>query len=191
MSEMKIMKTSFVYTIISLLLLVTVFTTCDKNPDDPGEENSAEVITTLRLRFTDSSNTSVTTTFSFEDPDGDGGNAPVVFDDITLDSNSAYDVTLELLDESDPGNVVDLTSEINAERTEHIFCYTVDGADVVVELSDSDGSFPVGLTSTWRTGASGSGTVRVVLKHQPDGLKDGTCSPGETDIDVTFDTVIQ
>ncbi len=185
------MKTSFSYLLALLLLLATSFTACDKGTDDPEEENESEVITTLRLRFVDSTNTSVATTFSFEDPDGEGGSAPTVLDDITLNNNSTYTVTLTLLDESDPNDVEDITAEIREEDTEHLFCYTVDGADVGVERSDSDGNFPVGLTSTWRTGNAGNGTVQVVLKHQPDGLKDGTCSPGETDVDVTFNTIIQ
>lgn len=185
------MKTSYGYILALLLLLTTSFAACDRGTDDPEEENEEEVITTLRLRFVDSTNTSVATTFSFEDPDGEGGNAPTVLDDITLNNNSTYTVTVTLLNESDPNDVEDITTEINEEAAEHLFCYTADGVDVGVELSDSDGTFPIGLSSTWRTGNAGSGTVQVVLKHQPDGLKDGTCEPGDTDIDVTFNTIIQ
>lgn len=185
------MKTKFSYAILLLLMTSVFFAACDKDPDDPSEENEEEVITTLRLRFVDSTNTSVSTTFSFEDPDGDGGNAPTVLDEISLNANSTYTVTLTLFNESDPDNVEEITPEIEEEKTEHLFCYTPTSADVTVERSDSDGNFPVGLSTTWRTGVAGSGTVQVVLKHQPDGLKDGSCDPGETDIDVTFNTVIQ
>lgn len=185
------MKIKISYAILLLLMTSVFFAACDKDPDDPSEENEEEVITTMRLRFVDSTNTSVSTTFSFEDPDGDGGNAPTVLDEISLNANSTYTVTLTLFNESDPADVEEITPEIVEESAEHLFCYTATGADVMVERSDSDGNFPIGLTSTWRTGASSSGTVQVVLKHQPDGLKDGTCEPGETDIDVTFNTVIQ
>jgi hypothetical protein len=36
----------------------------------------------------------------------------------------------------------------------------------------------------------GTGTSRVVLKHQV-GVKNGTAAPGETDIDVLFQSKIQ
>jgi hypothetical protein len=40
-------------------------------------------------------------------------------------------------------------------------------------------------------GAAGSGSVTVILKHQPDGLKDGTCAPGETDVELEFQVAVQ
>jgi hypothetical protein len=50
--------------------------------------------------------------------------------------------------------------------------------------------YEVGLQSQWTTGNAENGTTQIVLKHQPD-VKDGTCAPGETDIDVTFVTEVQ
>ena len=171
-------------------LLVLAVAGC-KDPETPEEENEEEVITTMRLRMVDSANTSTAQTFSFEDPDGEGGNAPTVLDDIILNANSTYTVTITLANESDPNNVEDITTEIEEEAAEHFFCFTATTADVMVEYSDTDGTLPIGLTSTWRTGAAGTGTMQVMLKHQPDGLKDGTCEPGETDIDVTFNVEVQ
>ncbi len=51
---------------------------------------------------------------------------------------------------------------------------------------DTDGNSGVGLVSTWsHTGVADNGNVTIPLTHQP-GVKDGTCEPGETDVEVTF-----
>ena len=171
------------------LMLVIFMAGCD-NTDDPEDENEEEVITTMRLRFVDNANTSTAVTYSFEDPDGEGGNAPTVIDDIVLDANATYTVGITVANESDPNNVEDITEEILEENNEHLFCFTPSGDELSVDYADSDGTFPVGLTSTWTTTSASNGTVTVVLKHQP-GVKDGTCSPGETDIEVTFNYTIQ
>jgi hypothetical protein len=86
--------------------------------------------------------------------------------------------------------IKDLTPEILNEAGDHLFCFEVLGADVTVVRTDSDGTYQVGLASLWTTGVASSGTVKVTLKHQV-GVKDGTCSPGETDIEVTFISQIQ
>lgn len=160
----------------------------DEDPDDVG--NDAEVITSVTLTFTNTANANDVVTASFKDPDGDGGNAPTVFETITLSANTQYNCAVTLADESGT-EVEDITAEIEEEAAEHLFCYTVSGGDLTITRTDSDGTFPIGLTSQWDAAAAGTGTVQVVLKHQPDGEKDGTCTPGDTDVDLTFDLVIQ
>ncbi|MEM7040566.1 MAG: hypothetical protein AAF570_26620 [Bacteroidota bacterium] len=161
----------------------------DDLPDVPPSDNPGEIITKMVLNFTDSANASNTVTAMFSDPDGEGGNGPEVFDDIVLAANTTYFVTITLANESNPSSIEDVTPEILEEDDEHLFCFTATDADVTVERTDTDGQFEVGLSSTWRTGASSSGIVFVVLKHQPD-VKDGTCTPGDTDIEVAFPTMI-
>jgi hypothetical protein len=64
-------------------------------------------------------------------------------------------------------------------------------ANINVTITDKDGNnLPVGLESLWTTGAASSGAINVVLRHQP-GVKDGTETPGDTDIDVVFPVNIQ
>ncbi|MFM8917548.1 MAG: hypothetical protein ACKOGP_07380, partial [Bacteroidota bacterium] len=48
----------------------------------------------------------------------------------------------------------------------------------------------IGLQSKWVTGNLSSGTSRIVLKHQP-GIKDGTFAPGETDVDIQFQSRVE
>lgn len=174
------------------LLLLLVFASSCKDPENPNDENEEELITTFRLNFTEQG-TSNTFSASFIDNDGEGGAPPAVFDTISLAPNSVYDVSLELLDASNSNitGVIDITEEILQEDNEHLFCFTPSDADnLSIQRTDSDGTFEVGLTSTWTTTDSDSTNVDIVLKHQPDGIKDGTCSPGDTDIELSFQVFI-
>lgn len=189
------MKTVKTILPVFALIVLTLFTAC-KNDNDlpdvpPPDPNEMEVITTITLTFTDSAAVAPEVTATFRDPDGDGGDGPDIFDDIVLQSNTTYNCAITLLNETvTPAE--DITSEILAEADEHFFCMTPGGAfDVTMEATDSDGAFPIGLASKWWTGAPSTGTAQIILKHQPDGAKDGTCSPGETDIEVQFIAEVQ
>jgi hypothetical protein len=64
---------------------------------------------------------------------------------------------------------------------------------LTVALTDHDTNpqqYPVGLESTFTTGAASAGWLRVVLRHQPNS-KNGTYAPGSTDLDVGFVVTIQ
>jgi hypothetical protein len=179
----------------ALLMSLGVASTGCNNDTDPPDlpppvVNDGELITTLNLQFVDVADTSVHPTFTFSDPDGEGGNAPTQWDTIRLASGRTYNLSLEILDESDAANVEDITAEILAEAAEHLFCFTVSGVTITIARTDTDGTYEVGLQSTWSpTGAAGTGSTTVTLKHQPE-VKDGSCAPGETDIEVAFVTQI-
>jgi len=99
--------------IIKLLLALGVFsmlfiTSCEKDePEDPIIPNEEEVITTLNFTLTpDGGGTPVV--LSFQDLDGDGGNAPTISEG-TLDNNTIYNGSLELLNElEDPAEDITL-----------------------------------------------------------------------------------
>jgi len=55
---------------------------------------------------------------------------------------------------------------------------------------DSDGNYSIGLKTQWQAKNLTSGELTLTLKHQP-GVKDGTCDPGETDVEVVFPISIQ
>ena len=178
-----------------MLAALMVFASSCKKDDDlvdvPPPDNPPEVITTLELTLTDSANPSTPVIAAFRDPDGAGGADPIQMDDIALNANSTYYVTIALLDESDPDDVEDIGAEVLEEANDHLFCFPVEGLDITIDITDTDGNnLPLGLMSTWRTGAAGAGDVEVLLKHQP-GVKDGTCEPGDTDIEVDFECTIQ
>jgi hypothetical protein len=81
--------------------------------------------------------------------------------------------------------VVNITDEIKKEQENHIVCYEVSNANLTVTRTDSAGVFLLGLSSKWKSGLKSSGDLTVTLKHQP-GIKDGSCNPGATDVEVKF-----
>lgn len=161
----------------------------DATPQQPISPNDAELITTVNLEFTDQNqNVSV---FSFKDLDGDGGNPPVI-DTIKLNKNQSYTVSAIFLDESDSNDVEDITEEILEEDDEHLICFDIENIDgLTIRRTDSDGTYEVGLASMWNvsdTAVATNGVVRLTLKHQP-GVKDGSCAPGDTDVEVDFPVI--
>ena len=176
-------------TYITSILMITAlaFTSCKKDDKDPTNttptENEQELITTVVITLEDSNNN--IDSYTFSDPDGAGGIDATV-EPLQLLRDEVYTVSIQFLDNSNPSETVDLTTEINNEGAEHIVCYTADLDGISVTRTDTDGTFPIGLMSTWNVdNISDATTITISLKHQPD-VKDGTCIPGETDVEVTF-----
>lgn len=161
---------------------------CGNDDADPSIVNQEELITTIRLNFSEGDNT-----FSAEwkDLDGDGAMAPVV-DDIGLESGKTYNVVVEILNESKTP-AEDITDEIEEEAEEHQFFFSVaNGVDLNIQYNDEDGNGnPVGLRNIFTAEEPGTGTLTVILKHEPDKTAEGvsagdpTNSGGETDIETT------
>jgi hypothetical protein len=173
---------------LALGALSLVVVSCKKDevkPTDDHDHNDSELITTMELHFTDSLSGN-TFKVVFNDPDGDGGNAPTQFDTIHLLKNSTYKVELTLLDKSKtPADTI--SNEVLEEANDHLFFYSSNPLDLVnVAITDKDGNGKnLGLKSTWTTSNAGSGKVKVKLMHQP-GVKDGTSATGDTDVEVDF-----
>ena len=178
--------------LIWMLLFGTaaLFTQCKDSGDEVEIDDENELITSVSLKFTEQGTTNVST-FSYKDPDGEGGNLPTQFDTIALKPNTTYTLAIELLDESKTP-VVDITSEVNEESYEHLFIYTPSPASLLTyTYGDKDAnSFPIGLTGTAVSGAAGTGTLKVQLRHQP-GAKDGTTTPGSDDVNLDFALEVQ
>jgi hypothetical protein len=189
---MKLYKFSSKQTLaISALLIgaMLVMNACRKNNPTPPNPNEEELITTVKITFTDSAGVQPTFSAQYKDLDGDGGNAPSVFDTIRLKPNTTYLAEILLLDESkSPADTI--SNEVFEEGDEHLFCFDVNGVTCSVQRTDSDGTFEIGLNSKWKTSAAGNGTAQIQLRHQP-GTKDGTCTPGSSDIDLLFQLKVQ
>ena len=191
------MKTINRYILITVALIAVTVSACKKDDDtpEPSPNNSnppaheEELITSAILSFVDTAGVQPNVQFAFRDPDGDGGNAPTQHDTIRLTANTYYNVSIQLLNESE-SPAEDITLEVQQEDDEHIFCYTPSNTNVSIQRTDSDGTYEVGITSFWSAGAAAVGSTTVTLKHQP-GVKDGTCTPGDTDIEVIFITEVQ
>ncbi|MFD2513224.1 hypothetical protein ACFSRY_05055 [Pontibacter locisalis] len=174
-----------------LLGALLTFSSCDDHGDEP-HDHEEELITTLTLTMTPQ-NGGTPITATFRDLDGDGGQPPVMTPtQVVLNANTHYITRITVLDESN--GTEDITTEIRAEGDEHEFFFVPSPADLLtVTKTDRDSKdLPIGLEGTIHTGTAKTGTLRVVLKHQP-GLKNATSTitTGETDADVTFNIQVQ
>lgn len=182
------------YYIFILIPFIFTTTSCKKK-SDPVIPNEQEVITTLIFKLVPDSGD--TATFTFNDPDGEGGNDPVLTYD-TLMANTSYKASLTLLNKS-VSPEVNITDEIKDEDRDHQFFF--DGADPLnlsVNYQDKDeNGHPVGLETMVTTGDPSSGTLTITLRHKPDksasGVPEGNIlnAGGETDIEVTFNVQIK
>jgi hypothetical protein len=184
------MKTNM---LISTLALAMLLAACKKDENEVAtpatEQNEEEVITTLEVHLYRLDGTGDTAVFAFRDIDGPGGADPQPIDTIHLANETGYGCFLKLWNESvNPAE--DMTIEILNESDEHLFCFSPNSADLSIVCTDSDGTFEIGLQSAWTTGAASQGELAIVLKHQP-GIKNGSCDPGETDIEVSFPVHIE
>lgn len=178
------MKKSFLF----LGLASVLFLSCEEDEKDvknPGTGEEEELITSVDLFFSDTNNILQNSTFQFKDVDGPGGAEPSVFDTIRLKTNQVYSMNLSFLNEAE-NPAEDITEEIEEENKEHIICFNHASQQLEIVRTDTDGEFEVGLESRWKTLAADTNEVTLTLKHQPDGIKNGSCSPGETDVEVTF-----
>lgn len=173
MKEKITLKTTF---LIAAVAMLTLTFSCRKKTDE------GETITTVRITIKKSGMADAV--YSWKDLDGNGGANPTLPDTIQLNSDSTYISKVEFLNESG-SQTVDITEEVKSEGKDHFICYTPSPNLVTVNHTDSDGTYSIGIESSWKGTGKGKGTMRVVLRHQP-GTKNGTCDPGEADVDVEF-----
>lgn len=178
------------------ILLILVFGTmtiasCKKHDHNDEEE----LITTLIYTLTSQSDGAVVE-MSFKDPDGDGGIAPVVTGGI-LKTNHIYSGVLTLLNES-VNPVEDITEAIQLEAVNHQFFFSSSIPGISIIYDDSDiNNRPLGLKSILTTGAIGTGSLKITLRHNPNknasGVSAGNIANagGETDIEVNFQLSVQ
>jgi hypothetical protein len=176
--------------------------------DDAGGPSN-ELITTVVLTFKPATSPLIVATFN--DPDGDGGQAPTV-DPINIPPGN-YTLTVQFQNRlSQPTE--EITDEVRDEQNFHLLLFT--GTAVVgpasmstsgplmQSYSDMDGNgLPVGLTNMI-VASSGTGQLTVTLRHMPpeeppvkssstlmDAKTNGVDSiGGSTDAQVTFPVTV-
>jgi len=173
-----------------LFISSLTFTACSGNDDDhSGDDHSEEeLITTVTYTLTGPN----TVVMTFTDLDGDGGAAPTITVSGDFVANSSYTGSLVLLNETE-SPAENITAEISAEADEHEFFFT-NTIGLIISKTDVDsGNNPLGLSTTVDTGSAGTGSLTVVLKHEPKKPNNGTVADagGETDVEVTFDVTVQ
>jgi len=179
--------------IVAVFITSLMFTACEK--DEPEIVDEPELITTLNYTLTPSGGGEAIT-LSFKDLDGDGPNAPTVTTG-TLAANQMYTGTMELLNET-VSPTESITEEIEDEDEEHQFFFRSNISDLNIAYNDQDADGnPVGLNSILTTGAAASGSITIILRHEPNktasSVSDGdiTNAGGETDIEVMFPIDVQ
>lgn len=173
---------------ISTLLFATVlFFSCSNDDNTPEEINEEETITTMNISLVPTGGGTAITLQS-QDLDGDGPNVPQISVSGDLVANTTYSGTIELLNETETP-AEDITEEVEEEGEEHQFIFVSTGSINTITATDTDASGnPIGITFSLETGAAGTSTLRVVLKHEPTKPNDGSISgsAGETEFDATF-----
>ncbi|NND95678.1 MAG: type 1 periplasmic binding fold superfamily protein [Flavobacteriales bacterium] len=179
------------------VLAIGFFTACENDDEeDPVIPNEEEVITTVQFNLVPSGGGD-TITWSFTDLDGDGGNDPVIVNGAPLLAGTTYNSDIQFLNElEDPAD--DITEEVEDEADEHQIFYLANGADIDISYTDMDGDGnPLGLATAIVAQSASTGTLDIVLRHEPDkdaaGVSEGDISNagGETDIEVQFEVDIQ
>jgi hypothetical protein len=194
----------------SLAVVLLAASACGS--DDGHSHNEEEVINTVTLTFTPSGGGAAITA-AYDDPDGDGGEAPTI-DPIDLPPG---DYTLTITFENtleDPPE--DITAEVEDEGDQHQIFLTgtaVDGpatdnagAPLMHAYGDDDANgLPLGLTNDI-TAVAGTGTMTLTLRHMPpvndtavkvDGLAEQVVTdginglPGATDVSIEFDVTVE
>ncbi|HET9488013.1 MAG TPA: hypothetical protein VFO54_11275 [Chryseosolibacter sp.] len=167
---------------------LSVFPSC--NREDPEPVNEEEVITTLQVNLAPVGG-GVPVTLRFFDEDGElGAIAPLITVSGPLKPSTTYAATIQLLNET----VVptdDISLEVEEEGNDHLICFAVT-ANISIDYEDADDNgLPLGLATSWVTGAASQGYVTLSLRHQA-GTKTGDCpGAGETDVEVTFNVAVE
>ena len=140
------MKNNQIKSILLIAIITLSFGACKEKTPSPTTppQNESELITTVKLVFTDTATKAVSTAV-FSDLDGPGGNAPTQFDTIQLKPNRVYQTAIYLLDETK--NPVDSTSnEVLKEGQDHLFVFTKTGVNISFIYTDKDiNNLPIGL----------------------------------------------
>jgi hypothetical protein len=176
--------------------------------DDPKKEDVPELITKVTLTFTPIGG-GAAVVVSATDPDGEGVQDIEPDGAIVLNDATPYSMSITLINElAEPtDDEYNITAEVEEEGDEHMFFFAwtnnlfsapsgngnIDNRSDEIDYQDTDGANPIGLITNWQTGANiGTGTFRILLKHQP-GVKSAASgsTDGETDVDLTFDLQIQ
>ncbi|HET8839549.1 MAG TPA: type 1 periplasmic binding fold superfamily protein [Flavobacteriaceae bacterium] len=164
------------------------------DPEIPEIINQEEVITTILVRLTPE-NGGETAVLSYRDLDGNGPNAPVLETD-QLQANTEYSGEIVLLNETlNPAEIV--TEEVAEEGTDHQFFYATTAA-MNLQYADADeNGNPIGILFNLQTGNPSSGSLTIVLRHEPNKLAEGVQNGeienagGETDLSVTFGITVE
>ena len=118
MRKMNRMRKMRNYGLLAMLVGTVVMTSCKKDEIVPEEENELEVITDVKLVFTNTNDATDIVEATAKDPDGAGVAELAILDEINLDTSKVYTLTFEIFNNLDtPGE--NIGDEILEEDEEH------------------------------------------------------------------------
>lgn len=177
---------------LSILAIITLaaFYACKGKEENPNPNEENELITTIRLVLQD--DTGKTSTFQWRDltPNDPAGRT---IDTIRLADSSQFTGRIEFWDET-KNPAVNITPEVEQEGKDHLVVYKLISPlaenQMTITRTDRDSqALELGLKITIKTKAAGQGGLQILLRHQP-GVKDGTESPGDSDVDISLPVLI-
>ncbi|MDC0177194.1 type 1 periplasmic binding fold superfamily protein [Polaribacter sp.] len=178
--------------LLAIFFIATLtFSACsDDDHEDDDHDHEEELITTVTYTLT-KGNDAVTLVST--DLDGLGGNDATFNISGPLTANTTYTGVIKLENATeDPAE--NITEEVEEEGDEHEFFYssTVSGITINKTDTDTEGN-PIGIETTLTTGAAGTGTLTIILKHEPTKPNDNTSTNagGSTDVEVTFSVTVE
>lgn len=184
------MQQKHLVTIVIMAIMPFAFWGCTKH-DDHQHNDENELITKVEMLLVDSSSND-TLMSNWSDIDGLGGNNPTLPDTFKLQQGKMYLGHIKFYTNHDATSFHEITQDIVNEGNNHIICYTVQTmimppTSLYMIRTDEDANKKVlGMKTEWYTPVTyDKGSVQIKLKHQP-GIKDGSCEPGETDVEVYF-----
>lgn len=198
------MNTLQKFPLYTLALMAFAFASCES--EDPVIENEEEVITDVKLTFTelDAAGATIGTSVSFTASDPQGielGTAPTIQ---TVNLTKGKNYRMEITVSNSIANE-DITAEILAEGAEHQFYFLgtafIGSAPVTIAYDDPNAEL-IGLRTKVNVAASpgfNNATMRVILRHDLDKSYPGATNPnfqnyeqagGESDLDINFPVVI-
>lgn len=177
-------KNMFKFGILAVLMMALTFVACKKD-DDTEQETITTVV--VHLKATDGS---FDQEFTWDDRDGDGGNAPTI-GEIALPANKTFNCHVHFYDRSKTPEA-DITEEVEEESAEHLLVYAVTGANLTIVAADTDSNGkPFRLKTTWTTGGASTGSVKITLRHDPNKDAANPDITGEVDAEVEFPVKVQ
>ncbi len=205
---MKVLNYFNKFSFYILLAAGVLITGCKSDDEAPEEENELEVITDVKLVFTNDADATDVVEASAQDPDGAGVQELAILGEINLDVDKTYTLTFEIFNNLEtPGE--DIGDEIKEEDDEHQLFFgfsndafanptgngNIDSSSDPLKYNDNDGNGnSLGLSTSWTTSSSAlsGGTFTARLQHQPD-VKTATsgATDGDTDFELQFVLNIQ
>ena len=185
------MKTLHTIKLIAVLFISSILlSSCSDDHDEEGHDHEEELITTVTYTLTNGNDI---VTLTFQDLTGGSIEDATYAISGPLTANTMYTGSVELLNETEsPAD--NITIEVQEEGNEHEFFYASSFADVLISKTDTDANGnPIGIETSLTAGNAGTGTLTIILKHEPTKPNNGSSvdAGGSTDVEVTFSIEVQ